>query len=737
MIFDPMTAHTARGAAGASQGTLSRRTFLIAGAAVGGGLLIGVGFGAAGTASADAADLANSTALSPNAFVRIDPDGQVTVTMGYIEMGQGTYTSVPMLIAEELEVDLTSVRFEHAPPNDKLYANPLLGFQVTGGSTTIRSSWEPMRRAGATARVMLVTAAASAWKVEPASCRAEKGEVIHAASGRRVKYGALVADAAKLPVPEQVALKQAQDFKLIGTPAKRLDTPAKVNGTAQFGIDARVPGMKIATLASSPVFGGKLRSVDDSKALAVRGVLKVVRLDDAVAVIADHMGAAKKGLAALDIQWDNGPNASLQTADIVRELEAAANTKAGAVARNEGDADKALAGAATRVEAVYEVPFLAHATMEPMNCTVDLRADSCELWLGSQVLTRAQAAAAQVAGLPLEKVTVHNHLLGGGFGRRLEVDYVIRAVQIAKQVGAPVKVIWTREEDMQHGMYRPYFYLRFAAGLDAQGQPVAWKNRIVGSSILARWAPPLFKNGFDRDAVESAAKPPYALPNIFVDYVQQEPPAIPTAFWRGVGPTRNVFAVESFIDELAAAAKQDAVAYRRGLLSKNPRAKAVLELAAEKAGWGQALPKGRGRGVAVQFAFGTYMAQVADVEVGKDGGVLVRRVVCAVDCGTVINPDTVRAQVESGIMFGVSATLHGAITLKDGRVEQSNFHDYRVVRMNEAPTIEIHIVKSGEAPGGMGEPGTSALAPAVTNAIYAATGKRLRKLPVDGAQLRA
>jgi isoquinoline 1-oxidoreductase beta subunit len=737
MIFDPMTAHTARGAAGASQGTLSRRTFLIAGAAVGGGLLIGVGFGAAGTASADAADLANSTALSPNAFVRIDPDGQVTVTMGYIEMGQGTYTSVPMLIAEELEVDLTSVRFEHAPPNDKLYANPLLGFQVTGGSTTIRSSWEPMRRAGATARVMLVTAAASAWKVEPASCRAEKGEVIHAASGRRVKYGALVADAAKLPVPEQVALKQAQDFKLIGTPAKRLDTPAKVNGTAQFGIDARVPGMKIATLASSPVFGGKLRSVDDSKALAVRGVLKVVRLDDAVAVIADHMGAAKKGLAALDIQWDNGPNASLQTADIVRELEAAANTKAGAVARNEGDADKALAGAATRVEAVYEVPFLAHATMEPMNCTVDLRADSCELWLGSQVLTRAQAAAAQVAGLPLEKVTVHNHLLGGGFGRRLEVDYVIRAVQIAKQVGAPVKVIWTREEDMQHGMYRPYFYLRFAAGLDAQGQPVAWKNRIVGSSILARWAPPLFKNGFDRDAVESAAKPPYALPNIFVDYVQQEPPGIPTAFWRGVGPTRNVFAVESFIDELAAAAKQDAVAYRRGLLSKNPRVKAVLELAAEKAGWGQALPKGRGRGVAVQFAFGTYMAQVADVEIGKDGGVLVRRVVCAVDCGTVINPDTVRAQVESGIMFGVSATLHGAITLKDGRVEQSNFHDYRVVRMNEAPTIEIHIVKSGEAPGGMGEPGTSALAPAVTNAIYAATGKRLRKLPVDGAQLRA
>ena len=736
MTFDRTHEHSADNAS-ADSAPISRRTFLMAGAAIGGGLLIGVGFGPVLSSQAKAADTAGLPAFSPNAFVRIDPDGQVTLTMGYIEMGQGTYTSVPMLIAEELEVDLASVRFEHAPPDDKLYANPLLGFQVTGGSTTIRSSWEPMRRAGATARTMLVSAAASAWKVDPGSCRAEKGEVIHPASSRRVKYGALVADAAKLPVPEQVTLKRPEDFKLIGTPAKRLDTPAKINGTARFGIDARPPGMKIATLASSPVFGGKLRSVDDSKALAVRGVRKVVRLDDAVAVIADHMGAAKKGLAALDIQWDDGPNAKLQTADIVRELEAAANTKAGAVARNEGDADKALAGAATRVEAVYEVPFLAHATMEPMNCTVDLRADSCELWLGSQVLTRAQAAAAQTAGLPLEKVTVHNHLLGGGFGRRLEVDYVIRAVQIAKHAEGPVKVIWTREEDMQHGMYRPYFYFRFAAGLDAQGQPVGWKNRVVGSSILARWAPPLFKNGLDFDAVECTAEPPYALSNIFVDYVQQEPVGIPTAFWRGVGPTRNVFAVESFIDELAAAAKQDPVAYRRGLLSKNPRAKAVLELAAEKAGWGQALPKGRGRGVSVQFAFGSYMAQVADVEIDKAGDVRVRRVVCAVDCGMVVNPDTVRAQIESGIIFGVSATLHGAITLKDGRVEQSNFNNYQVVRMNEAPVIEIHVVKSGEAPGGIGEPGTSALAPAVTNAIYAATGKRVRKLPVDGAQLRA
>jgi CO/xanthine dehydrogenase Mo-binding subunit len=620
---------------------------------------------------------------------------------------------------------------EHAPPSDKLYANPGIGFQVTGGSTAVRASWEPMRRAGATARTMLVQAAAQRWKVDAAACRAEKGEVIHAASGRRLRYGALAADAARLPLPapESVTLKRPDDFKLIGTPAKRLDTSGKVNGSAPYGIDVKLPGMKVATLATTPVYGGRLRSVGTAKAMAVRGVRQVVQLDDCVAVVADHMGAAKKGLAALDIQWDDGPNAKLASADIVRDMDAA-STKAGAVARKEGDFAAAFANAATKVEAIYQVPFLAHATMEPMNCTVHVRKDRCEVWVGTQVLTRAQATAAKTAGLPLEKVTVHNHLLGGGFGRRLEIDGVTRAVQIAMKVDGPVKVVWTREEDIQHDMYRPYFYDRLAAGLDKDGMPVAWHHRITGSSILARFLPPTFKNGIDPDTVEGAEKPPYALPNILVDYVRHEPPQIPTAFWRGVGPTHNIFMVESFIDELAAAAKKDPVAYRRALLDQNPRAKAVLDLAAEKAQWGKALPPGVGRGVSVQFAFGTYMAQVAEVKVSADGAVQVQRVVCALDCGIAVNPDTIRAQIESAVIFGISGALYGEVTFKDGRVEQANFHNYRVVRMNEAPLIETYIVQSREAPGGMGEPGTCAVMPALTNAIYAATGTRVRKLPV-------
>jgi CO/xanthine dehydrogenase Mo-binding subunit len=707
---------------------VSRRQFLSAGVSVGGGLLIGF---AIGPSIEDAEASESAEPFTPNAFIRIDPSGQVTLTMHYVEMGQGTYTSIPMLIAEELEVELKSVRLEHAPPNDKLYMNPIFGIQATGGSTTIRAAWEPMRRVGATARTMLVQAAAQRWRVDAASCRADKGEVIHAASGRRVKYGALVADAAKLtlPAPESVTLKRIEDFKLIGTPAKRLDTAGKVDGSVVYGIDVKVSGMKIATLAQSPALGGHLRSVDATKAIAVRGVRQVVKLDDAVAVVADHMGAARKGLAALDIQWDDGPNGRLATADIVRDMDAVSR-KPGAIARTEGDFAKAFANATTKVQAVYQVPFLAHAAMEPMNCTVHVKKDSCEVWTGTQVLSRAQEAAAKTAGRPLEKVTVHNHLLGGGFGRRLEIDGVIRAVQIAKQVDGPVKVIWTREEDIQHDMYRPYFYDRLAAGLDANGMPVAWSHRVTGSSILARWLPPAFQNGFDGETMDGAAKPPYALPNILVDYVRHEPPNIPTAFWRGVGPTHNIFMVESFIDELAAAAKKDPVAYRRALLDQNPRAKAVLELAAEKAGWGGALPQGVGRGVSLQFAFGTYMAQVAEVKVAGDGTVHVQRVVCAVDCGVVVNPDTVRAQIQSAIIFGIAGALYGEVTFKDGRVEQANFHNYRVLRMNETPIIDIHIVPSRETPGGMGETGTSALAPVVTNAIYAATGKRVRTLPV-------
>ena len=482
MILDRIVSRLADPVQSGSANALSRRRFLRAGAAAGGGLLLSLSLpfphGDAETADADG--------FTPNAFVRIGGDGQVVLTMPYVEMGQGTYTAIPMLIAEELEVDLKKVQLEHAPPNEKLYGNPLLaGVQATGGSTAIRAAWKPLREAGATARTMLVSAAAKRWNVDPVSCRAESGEVIHAPTGRRFKYGELAADAARTPVPESVALKRPEDFKLIGTPAKRLDTPAKVNGTAIFGIDVRPPGVKIATLAQSPVFGGRVKSVDDAAAKAVKGVRQIVRLDDAVAVVADHMGAAKKGLAALKIEWDDGPHAKLSTDDIAAELEKA-SLSSGPVAQNIGDVDKALAGAAVKIDAIYEVPFLAHAALEPMNCTVHVRRDSCEVWVGNQAIARAQATAAETTGLPLDKVVVHNHLIGGGFGRRLEVDGVTRAVQIAMQVDGPVKVVWTREEDIQHDMYRPYWFDRISGGLDEEGKPVAWSHRFAGSSVLAR-----------------------------------------------------------------------------------------------------------------------------------------------------------------------------------------------------------------------------------------------------------
>ena len=717
-------------------GRVSRREFLVAGAAAGGGLLLG--FRAAGRSPALApAAGATPPAFAPNAFIRIGTDGRVTMIIGQVEMGQGVYTSMPMLLAEELEVGLNQVHIEHAPPDDKLYGNPLFGFQATGGSTSVRALYGPMRRAGATARRMLVAAAGKRWGVDPASCRAERGAVIHTATGRRIAYGALAADAAELPVPDHVALKRPEEFKLIGTPAKRLDTPAKVNGTAQFGIDVRLPGMKIATVAASPVLGGRVAALDESTAMAIKGVRQVVRLDDAVAVVADHMWAAKQGLAALAVRWDDGPNAHLSTGDVVKGLAAAALTP-GVVARKQGDAVAAMAGATKKVEAVYEVPFLAHAPMEPMNCTVQVREDGCEVWTGSQVVGRVRAAAADVTGLPLEKVVVHNHLLGGGFGRRLEVDYITQAVRIAKHVAGPVKVVWTREEDVQHSVYRPYYYDRIAAGVDGRGRPVAWTHRLVGPSILARWLPPAFTNGIDIDGVDGAVQLVYDIPAIRVEYVRHEEPALKTGFWRGVGVTHNMFVVESFIDELAAAARQDPVAYRRALLSKSPRARAVLDLAAQAAGWGKPLPAGRGRGVALLYSgWDTYVAQVAEVEVARSGDVRVDRIVCAVDCGTVVNPDTVKAQIEGGVIFGISGALFGEVTLKNGRVEQSNFNDYRVVRMNEAPVIEVHLVRNNEAPGGIGEPGTAVTAPALANAVFAATGKRIRRLPLKPDQLRS
>ncbi|MBJ7401944.1 MAG: xanthine dehydrogenase family protein molybdopterin-binding subunit [Bradyrhizobium sp.] len=709
--------------------TLSRRNFLVKTALAGGGLVLSLSLPFGESKSSSAAT------FEPNAFIRIGPDGEVVLTMPYVEMGQGTYTSIPMLIAEELEVGLDQVRLEHAPPNEKLYANPLLGVQATGNSNAIRGAWKPLREAGATARIMLIEAAARRWGVDAGHCRAEAGEVLHAPSGRRLKYGELAADAATIAPPAKVVLKNADEFKLIGTPVRRLDVSGKVNGSALYGIDVRLPGLKIATLAQSPVFGGRLKKVDDSAAMAIKGVRQIVRLDDAVAVVADHMGAAKKGLAALKIEWEDGPHAGLTTQDIARELEDA-TLKSGPVAQNIGDAAKALAGASTRVQASYHLPFLAHATMEPMNCTVHFRGHECEIWVGTQAIARVQAMAAKAAGLPPDKVTVHNHLIGGGFGRRLEADGAVRAVEIAKQVDGPVKVVWTREEDIQHDMYRPYWVDRIEAGLDESGRPVAWTNRFAGSSVIARWLPPAFRNGLDPDTTEGAIDLVYSLPNVHVEYVRVEPPGIKTAFWRSVGPSHNVFVTESFIDELAAAARQDAVAYRRALLDHNPRAKAVLDLAAEKAGWGTPLPPGRGRGVALQNVFGSHLAQVAEVEVAKDGSVRVHRVVCAMDCGIVVNPDTVQAQIQSGVMFGVTAALYGEITLKSGRVEQTNFDTYQMLRIDQAPAIEVYLVKSTEPPGGMGEAGTSGIVPAVANAIFAATGRRLRNMPIDPDALK-
>ncbi|MDR6204343.1 xanthine dehydrogenase family protein molybdopterin-binding subunit [Paraburkholderia sp. SIMBA_055] len=724
---------------------VSRRTFLkfgvSVGAAAGGGLLLGFSLPAVSqdqksgksVIGGDANEAPQNGVFAPNAFIQIDTAGKVTLVIPKVEMGQGVYTSIPMLIAEELEVPLDTVTLDHAPPDEKLFTDPLLGGQLTGGSTSIRYAWEPMRRAGATARTLLVSAAAQQWQVDAASCHAQAGQVIHAASNRSIGYGQLVEAAAKLPAPQNVPLKNPKDFKIIGTAVKRLDSPEKVDGTAMFGLDVRVPDMVYAAIANCPVFGGTLASVDDTNAKKIPGVRQVVKIDNAVAVIGDHTWAAKRGLQALDIKWNEGADAKLSMKQIVDDL-ANASQRNGAVARKDGDVVHAFSNAKTRVDAIYQQPFLAHATMEPINCTVHVRADSCEVWLGSQVPTRVRDAAMAVTGLPADKIIVHNHLIGGGFGRRLEFDMVTQAVKIAKQVSTPVKVLWTREEDIQHDMYRPYYYDKISAGLDANGKPLAWQHRIVGSSILARFAPPAFKNGLDPDAVEVASDLPYDLPNQLVDYVRQEPHAIPTAFWRGVGPTRSTFVVESFIDELAAEAKVDPVKYRRDLLGKTPRALNVLNVAAQAADWGSAVPKGQGRGVSVMHAFGSYFAIIVDVAV-EQGEVAVKRVVCAVDCGMVVNPNTVEAQVQGGIIFGITGALYSEITIKDGRVQQNNFTDYRMLRIDQTPPIDVHIVKSSEAPGGIGEPGTAALAPALTNAIFAATGKRLRHLPV-GSQLQ-
>jgi isoquinoline 1-oxidoreductase beta subunit len=672
--------------------------------------------------------------FAPNAFIRIDAAGHTTLVMPQVEMGQGVYTSIAMILAEELDADFKQVTLEHAPPNDKLYGNPAFGLQVTGNSNSIRAFWKPLRAAGASARAMLVQAAAQQWQVEPASCTTSNGEVTHSASGRKLSYGALALAATSQTPPKDVALKDPKDFVLIGKPLKRLDTPDKVNGKAVYGIDAMLPGMKFATLAACPVFGGKVAKVDDSAAKKIPGVQQVVVLDDMVAVVGDHMWAAKKGLDALVIDWDEGPNVRIGSKEVWQDLRTASE-KDGVVAKSTGDIAKGLA-TGDRLEASFELPFLAHASMEPVNATVHLTPDSCEVWTGTQIVSRVQAEAARAAGLPVEKVIVNNHLLGGGFGRKLEPDMVVAAVRIAKHVDGPVKVVWTREEDIQHDVYRPVYRDTVAASL-SDGKIVGWKYKIAGSAILARWLPPAFQKGIDIDAIDAAVDMPYDIPNFHVEYVHREPPAVPTGFWRGVGPNNNVFAVECFMDELARKAGKDPVEFRRSMLATKPRFLSVLNLAAEKANWGQPLPARVGRGVCVQPSFASFIATVVEAEVDEQGEVELRRVTSVVDTGIAVNPDTVMAQLEGGLIFGLTAALYGEITIDKGRVQQSNFHDYRMLRIDQTPKIDVHVVKSGEAPGGIGETGVNAGPPALRNAVYAATGVALRRLPIDRSLIAA
>jgi len=713
---------------------ITRRDFLKTGALVGGGLILGFHMPASESFSETPTQPATPIVL--NAFIRIGTDDTVTIIVNHSEMGQGVYTSLPMLIAEELECDWRKVLVESAPV-DPVYNHTAYGMQMTGGSSSVWSEYDRLRMVGAAAREMLIAAAANLWKVSKTSCRAEKGKVIHR-SGKSLTYGKLADRADTLPVPQDVTLKDPSKFKIIGKPTKRLDTPEKVNGRAMFGLDVSVPGMLTALIARPPVFGAKVVSVNADKAKIVSGVQDVVQVPSGVAVIASGFWPAKKGRDALEIVWDEGDGATFSTAGMRDQYMNLAQTP-GTVTRKDGDSADALPKAVKQVSADYEVPYLSHATMETLNCLVDLRVDSCEIWTGTQFQTVDRNAAARVAGLEPEKVKIHTTFLGGGFGRRANPrsDFVIEAVQVAKAVGKPVKVVWTREDDVAGGYYRPMWYDRIAARLDAGGNPVAWRHTIVGQSILSGtpFEQMLVKNGVDGTSVEGAKDIPYGIPNILVDLHSPEL-AVPVLWWRSVGHSHTAFVVESFVDELANAAGKDPYELRRMLLAGHPRHLGVLNLAAQKAGWEMPLPKGRARGIAVHESFGSYVAQVAEVSVSPAGQARVHKVVCAVDCGRFVNPDTIKAQMEGGIVFGLSAALYGAITFKNGRVEQSNFNDYPILRLNEMPEVEVHIVTSTEKPGGIGEPGVPPIAPALCNALFTLTGKRIRQLPIRVEELK-
>ena len=708
---------------------LARRDFLRAATAIGGGLLLGVQL-----RPADGEAARGTSAFMPNAFLRISPDESITIIVARTELGQGVYTSLPMLVAEELEVDLDKVRIEPAPV-DAAYTNPIFGMQMTGGSTSIVSSWEPLRRAGATAREMLITAAAESWGASAGSCRAEKGFVWHADGAQKFSYGQLAERASRVPVPESPRLKQSGEFTLIGKSRKRLDSQERATGAARFGIDVRVPGMLTAVVSRPPVLGGKVKSYKGEAAKKIGGVKAVVPLDSGVAVVADGFWPAAQGCNALEIVWDEGPLREFNTAKLSEEYSALV-TKSGGIARNDGDAMAAIGAATKKVEASYELPYLAHATMEPISCVANCGAESCEVWIGTQFQTLDRDAAAQASGLRPDQVTLHTTLVGGSFGRKAAPDghIVKEAVVLSKAVGAPVKVIWTREDDIRGGYYRPFYRDFLAGGVDANGKAVGWMHRVVGQSMLLGTPFEQYvKTDRDADSLEGATSIPYEIPNVRVEV--HTPRTGPRVWsWRSVGSSHNGFVVESFVDELAHAAGKDPVEFRRGLLKEHPQYLAALDLAADRAGWGKALPKGRAMGVALH-QFDAIVAHIAEVSVADTGAIKVHRVVCAIDCGQVVNPETVRAQMEGGIVFGLSAALYGEITFQNGRVQQSNFHDYPVLRMDAMPAVEVHIVPSTETPRGIGEAGVPPIAAAVANAAFAATGKRIRRLPIHAEDL--
>ncbi len=709
----------------------SRRQFLQSSAALSssvfGGLVIGVTVSAPASAKAVAGTAIKTS--QPNAWVKIGSDNKITIICHRVEMGQGTYTSMPMLVAEELEVDFNAINVELAPANP-VYINALLGGQLTGGSTSVRDAWEGLRLAGAQARMMLVSAAATEWKIPESDCRAEMGRVI-AKDGRKLSYGQLAEKAAGLPMPKNPVLKEPKAFKIVGKPMKRLDTPAKVTGKAQFGLDVELPGMLIASLAQCPVLGGKPLTVDDTKAKSMPGVKAVVKIDDGVAVVADSFWQAKTARDALNITWDHGAGATLSTASISQGLKDTLGKPAASVKKT-GDAEKAIAGAAKKIEASYELPFLAHATMEPMNFTADVRSDGCDLYGPTQFPQLAEGVAMQITGFPKDKVNVHTTFLGGGFGRRIDVDFIVQAVQISKAVGKPVKLIWTREDDMAHDCYRPVSLNTLSAGLDAAGKPVGMKFRVTSQSVTARLFPPVVKDGLDPFMTEAAITP-YNVANMTVETSIHDT-GVRVGYWRSVSHAMNAFANESFTDEMALAANKDPLEFRMSLLdgAENARYRNVLKIATDKAGYksGGKLGNGRFQGIAIMEGYGTYVAQVAEISVVK-GTPKIHRMTVAVDCGMMVNPDIVKAQIESSVVFGLSAALLSKITFKDGQVEQSNFHNYPVLRMSDMPKVDVHLVASSEKPGGIGEPITATTGPSVANAVFNATGKRIRKLPIQ------